>query len=735
MQSTPSLHTPSLRTRCLWGAALGVGVAVLLGFLRTTEFVHALELRAVDTRTRHIADEREPDPRIVLLQIEEADVEDVRRDLGVPWPWSLEYNAHIVNVLREAGASVLVVDILHLDKGAGPDDVPDSEALPPAAREQRAVEARTAETYGAALERFGATAVAFELAVMADYDVPARRTAARERFGPGDVLADGSAAAPTGTLHRGANLPVRRVTEKARVLGFANTRADFDGVVRRADVFGRYGEKDTLVLSLPLAGAGLAAGGIRATEDGVQVGDASQRLMQGKHFLVNHHAASYRRVRPAQVLAWAIAKESEGTLPQAARDALDHTIVVFGINLAGQKDVVATPLGTMEGPAWQATVLDNLLHGDGRVRVGRVLDVVLLALLAIVAGVLGTALPTRWLPHVVPVVLGAMVWFASLALFRSGHVTDLVTPLLALMLVWGGTFALRALTEGRRNRWLEGVFGRYMSPTLVTALKRDPSLIALGGRTREISILFSDVAGFTRLSEKLHATEVVQLLNHYLTEHCAAVMQEDGVIDKFEGDAVMAFFGDPVKQPDHALRACRAALRVQADLPQLDPLLDRLGIDDFAVRIGINSGEAVVGNMGSSQRFDYTCIGDSVNLASRLEGANKAFGTHILIGAATAAAVETAMLLRPLGSVRVVGREEPVEVFELVAERSTASRELAAQVAAFVRAFEAVRGGEDATDALAGTGGPGVGAVAWLREVAEAHAGRPWDGITHLDRK
>lgn len=733
MRKAPSLDVPSRGRRAVQGAVLGLVVAAVLALLRGTEMLESIELRLVDARTLAFAPDREPDDRIVVMQIRESDVEDVRRDLGVTWPWSLEYNAFLVDVLREAGAAVLVVDILHLDRGAGPDDVPAGVDLPEAARLGREGEARTAETYRDALQRFGKAVVAFQLAQDAPFDVPARRAAAEARLDAANL------EAPPGALTRdGANLPVRRVAEGAARLGFANAVPDLDGVVRQAVVLGRYGTHTAL--SLPLAAAKTLTGTLAVSADSVHVGAAPQRLTDGARFLVNHHAGHYTRLRPAQVLAWALAKEQEGALPEAARTALAGKVVIFGINLAGQKDVIASPVdGAMHGPAWQATVLDNLLHGDGRVRATKGANFAWLFVLAILAGSLGAMLPTRWLPHLVPTVLALGFTAVAWLLFGAGTSLDLATPLLALLLTWGGTFALRAFTEGRRNRWLEGVFGRYMSPSLVAALKRDPSLIALGGREREISILFSDVAGFTGLSERLDATQVVRLLNRYLTDHCAAVMREDGVIDKFEGDAVMAFFGDPVEQPDHALRACRSALRVQADLPKLAPLLAELGIEDFRVRVGINSGRAVVGNMGSDQRFDYTCIGDSVNLASRLEGAGKAFGVHVLIGPATADAVRDTMLLKPLGGLIVVGKAEPVEVYELLATRDGADEDLRAHVEAFGHALDAAKAGDPqaAGEALdeAAARRPDDGPTAWLRGVVTEHGGTPWDGVTRLTRK
>ena len=177
------------------------------------------------------------------------------------------------------------------------------------------------------------------------------------------------------------------------------------------------------VLSLPLATATLVkAGPLRRTERGIALGDTSQDLMRHGTFLVNHHAGRYKTVRPARVIAWGLAKANDGKLPEAATKALKGKIVVLGINLVGQKDVLASPMGgDMDGPVWQATVLDNLLHGDGRVRVWRVIDVILLALLCVLAGVLGTVLPTRWLPHLVPLALaGLMAWLCGATAIAGG---------------------------------------------------------------------------------------------------------------------------------------------------------------------------------------------------------------------------------------------------------------------------------------------------------------------------
>ena len=245
-------------------------------------------------------------------------------------------------------------------------------------------------------------------------------------------------------------------------------------------------------------------------------------------------------------------------------------------------------------------------------------------------------------------------------------------------------------------------------------------------------MLFSDLQDFTRISRQLAPEQLVQLMNRYLTMHADAVLDEGGVVDKFEGDAVMAFFGDPLPQEDHALRACRTALRVVEGLDALRPYTDALGIPPLRARIGINSGPAVVGNMGSNNRFDYTCTGDTVNLASRLEGANKRFGTAILAGEATWHAVRDHLRTLPVAPVRVAGYDTPVLAHTLLS--GEARPEEQARVTQILRALR-----EDDLDearrVLDELPADGVRAAwrSWveglLDDLASGRRERPWDGL------
>ena len=729
--------------RSLLGGLIGLAVGLVLLLLRPTALFETIELKFVDARTKHYVGQREPDPRIVLVEVLDTDVEALLEAWTVSWPWPLDINAYAFAVMGKAGVAAVAVDVYHFNEGAGPDDVPEGRGAErdEALRAKLELQGEQGEALGRAFADVGRVALAFELDGEPEWELPGRRAVAEARL-ENDLLA----GAPSGLCYAGANLPVRRLLEGARGLGFAIVQADEDGVVRRSHAVGCWNGRP--VPSLPLATAAIATEDAVTFDGGaVRVGEARQALMADGSFLLNFRGwagRTYPRLPPHRLIDWAAAMEETGELPAEARDALAGKIVVWGINLSGQDDLVTTTLsGAHHGPEFQATALDNLLHGDGRVRAVAGTNAALLLLVTTLLGLLSGWIRSRVLPHLLPVVLGGLVVALAWLLFGQGTSYDVFTPLLGILLTWAATGVVRLLTEGRRNKWLEGTFGRYLAPSIIEALKEDPGLVALGGQSRHITVLFSDVAGFTRMSEVLGAQNTVKLLNHYLTMHSAAVMEEGGVVDKFEGDAVMAFFGDPVPSTTHAEQACRSALKVFERLPDLEPVWREMGLTSFSIRIGLNTGDAYVGNMGSEQRFDYTCMGDTVNLSSRLEGANKAFGSGILIGRRTYEEAEEAILAKPLCGLVVVGRTRPEPVYELVGLRATASPELRTHVAAFAAAQAALRAdalGEarrslDEADAARPDDPP----TRWLQSILDAlergELERPWTGVVELTGK
>ncbi|MCX8123566.1 MAG: adenylate/guanylate cyclase domain-containing protein [Spirochaetes bacterium] len=242
---------------------------------------------------------------------------------------------------------------------------------------------------------------------------------------------------------------------------------------------------------------------------------------------------------------------------------------------------------------------------------------------------------------------------------------------LAILLPSAIISSVKFMSEESQKRYIKEVFSKYMAPRVVEELIKDPGKLQLGGELRNISIFFSDVAGFSSISEKLTPPQLVALLNEYLSEMTDIILRYEGTVDKYEGDAIIAFFGAPLAFEDHPERVCLAAIDMKRRLAELREEWRKKGTFELKVRMGINTGDAVVGNMGSRQRMDYTMMGDAVNLASRLEGANKYYGTYTMISETTYERVKDIIEARELDLIRVVGKEQPIKVYELLGKKGT----------------------------------------------------------------
>jgi adenylate cyclase len=240
----------------------------------------------------------------------------------------------------------------------------------------------------------------------------------------------------------------------------------------------------------------------------------------------------------------------------------------------------------------------------------------------------------------------------------------MVLPLLGMVGVLVATLVIQYQVEGRQHRFIRNAFQYYISAEVIERMVADPSTLSLGGERKELTIFFSDIQGFTGISERLPPDKLVQFLNRFLSEMSAIVLEQGGTLDKYQGDAVIAFWNAPLEIKNHQARAVEAALRCQKRLGELAPEFER----DFGIsvkmRIGIHTGIVSVGNFGSSKRFNYTMIGDAANVASRLEGVNKVFGTPIIASEATKTAIDREFIWRRLGDVRVVGRKEAISVYQ-----------------------------------------------------------------------
>ena len=375
-------------------------------------------------------------------------------------------------------------------------------------------------------------------------------------------------------------------------------------------------------------------------------------------------------------------KGGNGAFPvYSISDILDRTIppttfkdkiVLVGAEAAGLYDLKVTPFSTaLPGVEKHAAVAENIIHNDFLIRTKQmqILDLAFIVFLGLLLGIFLPKFGPFWSP-IFSLALLFGYWLFAQRLFTSyKYVVNVVYPSLSILLTYTGVFIHNYMTEERQRKWIRGAFNQYLSPHVIDQLMDDPGRLDLGGKEETITAFFSDVQGFTSISERLTAHELVALLNDYLTEMTDTILKYDGTVDKFEGDAIIAFFGAPLEYEDHARRACFVSLDMQGKLIEMRERLKEEGRPLLYMRIGLNTGHAIVGNMGSKQRFDFTMMGDTVNLASRLEGVNKQYGTYAMIGETTYAQAKDFVEARELDRVLVVGKAEPIVVYELLARK------------------------------------------------------------------
>ncbi|MCX7984068.1 MAG: CHASE2 domain-containing protein [Bacteroidetes bacterium] len=362
-------------------------------------------------------------------------------------------------------------------------------------------------------------------------------------------------------------------------------------------------------------------------------------------------------------------------------------IVIIGSLMAEERDYHNVPLYieeggkknyAMHGVEIHATAIQNILDGTFITRIDPGIERALVVVLAI-AGFLGFVALRRlhvrrvWLVELGAfagiVVLIAVIIEISIILFASSKVLiNVVPPSVAIIVAYVGAAIYQYLVERQQKVLIKHVFSHYINPAVVNELIANPEKAKLGGDRRELTVFFADVANFTSIAEQYHdkPEKLVEILNEYLDEMTRIILKYNGTLDKYEGDAIMAFWGAPLHQSDHALRACLAALEMQKRLLVLRPKWVKERKPPLEARMGINTGIMIVGNMGGRDRFDYTVVGDSVNLASRLESANKQYQSKIMISDFTYQHVKEKVVVRELDLIQVKGKTEPVKVYELL---------------------------------------------------------------------
>jgi adenylate cyclase len=355
----------------------------------------------------------------------------------------------------------------------------------------------------------------------------------------------------------------------------------------------------------------------------------------------------------------------------------NEKIVLIGFTASGVDDTFMVPISdeAMPGVEIHANLVQSILTRDYIYYQDDISAIGIVFLFALLTGLFLFRFKIHIATVFIAVVFIAYFSLSLLLIFDNfGIIVNILFPLFSISLVYVALVAIYYRTEEKGRKWITSIFGKYVSPVVIDNLIKDPDRINLGGEKRNITVFFSDIRGFTSISERLDPEDLVRLLNEYLTEMTSIIINDQGLVDKYMGDAIMAFWGAPLDQPDHAEMACSSSLEMIDKLRDLQKKWKKEGIPSFDIGIGLNSGDAIVGNMGSSNRFDYTAMGDNVNLASRMEGLNKIYGTNIIISGNTHKIIKENFETRKLDAVKVKGKKKPILIYELLSQKDRLSK-------------------------------------------------------------
>lgn len=463
------------------------------------------------------------------------------------------------------------------------------------------------------------------------------------------------------------NIPV--IAEAAEGAGYFNIFPDRDGTVRWIPLVIKYQDKHYCALSLAVLQKFLNNSPLvlRLAEFGVEeirLGDLFIPTNEEGRMLINYRGPqkTFPHYSATDVI--------HGRVPV---NAFRGKIVLVGATAIGIYDIRVTPFDhVFPGLEIHANVIDTILKQQFLYRPNWVtlFDLLAIIVLGLILGIILPKVKALW-----GALIGISLFFAfvltSNQLFqKQGIWVNQTYPLFNLVLTYLMITGYRYMTEERERKKVRGAFQYYLNASVVEQMLKDPEKLKLGGEKKDLTVLFSDIRGFTSISEHMTPERLVKFLNEYLTKMTDIVFKYDGLLDKYMGDAIMAIWGAPLDQSDHPLRACYTALEMVEELRLLQQRWATEGMPRMNIGIGINAGPMVVGNMGSERRFDYTVMGDSVNLGSRLEGLNKLYGTNIIISEMTYERVREEILGRELALVRVKGKDQPVKIYELLSRRA-----------------------------------------------------------------
>ena len=560
--------------------------------------------------------------RVVIIDIGEASIERLGQ-----WPWPRKDLARAIDRIQELGASAVVVPVImsEADRLGGDRDLVNT--------------------------------LSHTNSVIAQAPTTQNKRPDAVRRG---VAVIGGEPLEWTFAWPGALSPYKPLADAAAGVGTSVVAPEVDGVVRRMPLIVAVG--DQIYPSLPIEALRVATGQKSYQVKMSSAGIEKVRIAGQPVVTTDEHARIWLRWNKN------FARYELSEISKKKVD-LKGKVVVLGLGVEGLGSIIATPQGERWAHDIQAQTVQTLLDGDSPVRpaFARSVELLAIVLIALVLIFVMPRLPFWAVGAALFVTLGAVIGGSFYAWTQHSQLWDIYLLTFAAVVLYGHALFARFVIEFKQKQQIKKQFGTYLSPALVAKLQKNPEMLQLGGDERELSIMFTDVRGFTTISE--HYGKDVQgltkIMNRYMTAMTKKIIDNNGTLDKYIGDAQMAFWNAPVDEARHAHMAVKTALEMMGSLDAFNAEITAEGVPPFGMGLGINTAAVVVGNMGSDQRFDYTCLGDGVNLASRLEGQSKPYGVKIVLGQRTAELVRDEYSVVELDCIAVKGKTQGVKIYTL----------------------------------------------------------------------
>lgn len=600
-----------------------------------SDILGIFELKAYDLFSRYLNPIRSSD-NIIIVQVNQESIDALSKE-GITWPWPRQIYAPIIEYLSEADA--VFIDILFTEPSS----------------------------YGQEDDRIFAEAIKKASNVYLPIFLSRQQEimpSGEEEFIKHISIKDKVSA---GFIFNSVSSPIDIFKGAIRGAGNVTISPDEDGIYRGIPLFFQLKQ---FIIPHFLLGYLIEKGVIKIEQDTLYVNETEIPMVDGKLMLRYYRGNNPFKVFSAAEILKSYLDSNASITPAIQKDFFKGKIVFIGLTAAGLYDLKPTSVSSIStGVLIHATTLDNILNKSF---IRPVNGIFVIAFMLLICFFISYSVLRRYSLLInlsLFIISLSIILLITAVLFKNALYMNIIPPVVSLMMSFMISVAYSYAIEGKQRLFLKRTFSQYMDKRIADYLLENPSLIKPGGQNKRLTVFFADIAGFTSISENTSAEKIATMLHRVLNSLTEVIIQNNGVIDKYIGDCVMAFWGAPLETDKDEINACYAAIQCINSLSELNNSFRAEGFPEIAIRIGVHSGDAIAGNIGSDRLFHYTAIGDTVNLASRLESVNKFFKTRIIISEDTIKETDNHFFTRGLGIIEVKGKTLPIKIFELIGEK------------------------------------------------------------------